>query len=183
MNILGLPTIDNVQCFVEVPENRSWMIKLGDKYTWAQQNDFIITADQKLELGGELVEFLKRHGVEWIPLNAGTGTNSSEFLSEKSQTGLFQAWSEPTQSGCRYTILVDYRDHSKTIESNAALKVKVFDIYRNEVTRCVFSGNDPDLNKILSSVMFQCGIPYKGMGFLVEHIQTVTKTTPDNKQI
>ena len=173
MNSLGLPSIKNIKGFIEVAEGMSWMTKLAGKTSWAQEGAFIATADQKLELNGELVEYVREHGIKWNPVTAGTRTDSTDFLKSQSESGLFQAWSETTQSGSRYTVLVDYRDHSATIESDDVLKDEVLQLYRKETARCLFSGQTPDIEHILTSLTYKCGIPPKGMGFVLEHVKSV----------
>ena len=178
MNALGLPTINNIKGFVEVAEGMSWMTKLAGKTSWAQEGAFIATADQKLELNGELVEYVREHGITWTPVSAGTRTNSTEFLRSQSESGLFQAWSEPTQSGSRYTVLVDYQDHSEKVLSNEQMKAEVMQFFHREMACSMLTGDqsgDPlaGIMKIGEKIMYRFGIPERKMGFFFDHIKSV----------
>ena len=109
---------------------------------------------------------------------AGTQTNSADFLRSQSESGLFQAWSEPTQSGSRYTLLVDYRDHSENVLANEGMKAKVMKFFHREMARFLFTGDqsgDPIdwIMKIGEKVTHRFGIPRRKMGFFFDHIKSM----------
>jgi hypothetical protein len=183
MNALGLPSINNIKGFLEVAEGMSWRAKLAGKGSWAQEGDFIATADQKLELNGELLDYAIKQGITWTPVAAGVKTNSIDFLKSQSESGLFQAWSETTQSGNRYTVLVDYRDYSEKVLTNEQIKAEVMQFYHTEMARSMFTGDrseDPvNLTmKIGEKIMYRFGIPSSKMGFYFDHIKSVTSIAP-----
>jgi hypothetical protein len=187
MNALGLPSINNIKGFLEVAEGKSWRAKLAGKGIWVEEGAFIATADQKLELNGELVDYVRKHGVTWTPVAAGVQTNSINFLESQSESGLFQAWSETTQSGNRYTVLVDYQDYSEKVLTNEQIKAEVMQFYHTEMARTMFTENrseDPvNLTmKIGEKIMYRFGIPLRKMGFYYDHIKSVTSFAPTKEK-
>lgn len=173
MNALGLPAILRVKGFTEIPESNSWMLNIWDKYTWQQEGDFLATADHELSLGGELLQYVSENGIKWLPQRPEVQSNTAGFLSAQSENGLYQAWSEPTRSGLRYTVFVDYRDHSKAIQSNALLKQKAKELLIQVMAREAFGLKDIDrvnkdkmIAKCLTKVMFQCGISHNNIALL-----------------
>jgi hypothetical protein len=178
MNALGLPSINNIKGFVETGEGMSWMTKLAGKMSWAQAEAFIAAADQKLELNGELADYVREHGITWNPVPAGTRTNSADFLKSLSESGLFQAWSEPTQSGRRFTVLVDYRDHSEKVLANEQMKAEIMKFFHQEMARSLFAEDLPAdpmarIMKIGEKIMYRFGIPGTKMGFFFDYIKSV----------
>jgi hypothetical protein len=183
MNALGLPSINNIKGFLEVAEGMSWRAKLAGKGSWAQEGAFIATADQELELSGELIDYVRKYGITWTPVAAGVRTNSSDFLESQSESGLFQAWSETTQSGNRYTVLVDYRDYSEKVLTSEQIKAEVMQFYHTEMARSMLTENrseDPvNLTmKIGEKIMYRFGIPLRKMGFYYDHIKSMTSVAP-----
>jgi hypothetical protein len=187
LNALGLPSINNIKGFIEVAEGMSWMTKLAGKGSWAQEGAFIETADQKLELNGELVEYVRKHGVTWTPVSAGVRTNSTDFLKSQSESELFQAWSEPTQSGNRYTVLVNYQDYSDKVLENEQIKAKVIEFFHQEMARNLSMGErsrDPIsmIMNIGEKIMYRFGIPYRRMGFFFDHVKSMSGGLGTGKQ-
>jgi hypothetical protein len=183
MNALGLPSIRSVRGFVQPGDNMSWMFKLAGKTRWAQEDAFIETADRELQLNGELISHSREHGIKWEPVPPGTHTNSADFLRQHSETMLFQAWSEITQSGTRYTVLVDYRDHSDAVLGDEALKAEVFKYWQREMARHLFADNESGdimdhISRIAAAITYRFGIPYNRMGFFFDHIKSVTCQQP-----
>jgi|GEM_PF-5835627 len=181
MNALGLPYILRVKGFVEIPENGSWMREIWDKYTWQQEGEFLAEADGKLGLEGELVGYVAEHGIKWVPQPIGTQANATAFLNAHSENGLYQAWTESTRSGCRYTVFVDYRDHSDAIRADASLKQKAKELLIQVMAREAFASENTDrenkdkiIAKCLNMVMYQCGITYKNIGLLADLIPEFT---------
>jgi len=179
MNALGLPSINSIKGFIEAAEGMSWRAKLAGKGSWSQEGDFIATADQELELNGELVEYVINHGITWTPVSAGARTNSVDFLAPQSESGLFQAWSETTQSGNRYTVLVDYRDYSEKVLTNEQMKAEVMQFYQTEMARSILMddrSDDPEdlVMKIGGKIMYRYGIPSRKMGFFYDHIKSAS---------
>jgi hypothetical protein len=177
MNALGLPAILRVKGFAEIPESNSWMLSIWDKYTWQQEGDFLSTADRELDLGGELLQYVAAHGITWLPQRPEAKSNTAGFLNAQSENGLYQAWSESTKSGLRYTVFVDYRDHSKAIKANKLLKQKAKELLLQAMAREVFElknidqeSKDKIIAKCLTKVMFQCGISHNNIALLTELI-------------
>lgn len=178
MNALGLSSISSIKGFVEAGEGMAWMTTLAGKIAWTQEGAFIETADQKLELNGELVDYVREHGITWDSVSAGTKTNSADFLRLHSKTGLFRAWSEPTQSGRRYTVLVDYQDYAEMVLTNPDTKSMVIESFNREMAHLFLTGSqseDPGIviEERIERVMYRFGIPPDKIGFLYDHIKAV----------
>jgi hypothetical protein len=185
MNALGLPSILKIRCYLEPRPGAEWMLGILDKYTWPQAGDYIRAADHTLGLSGELIAYVAEHGIVWEPAPPGSDTNTTAFLSSKSETGLFQGYSEKTQSGNRYTVLVDYTDYSSKILPSERTRADILRDYQTSVGMALFSrsgagqpeGSRDTMNGIqcaLEKISYRYGLPFRKMGFLLDYIKSVT---------
>lgn len=183
-NPFGNPLISEVRGLAEIPPSCSVILDLpGPSLSWAQASDFVIAADRDLDLKGELIQFAQTHKISFQKMEPLLKTTRDSTLSGMSKSGLWQAYSNTSQSDIRYTIFIDYYDHSATILANEEMKAQVMQFFQQEWTRSLLTEASPDesdnpldtIMKIGNKIMFEFGIPGRKMGFFYNHIKEMSE--------
>jgi hypothetical protein len=175
-NPWNLPKISKISGFAEIPPSQSILFDLPGPLYWTHSSEFIAQADRQLELEGELVDLVRQKGISFEKIEVLPDASQQSLLSSRCKSDLWQAYSETGKSGVRYTVLVEYCDHSETILADGVMKEQVIQYFHREMARFLFLQKASDdslefINQIGKRIMYKFGIPYRKMGFFFDHIK------------